>query len=323
MDEIDDSDILPPSPEELADENDENVELSDDSITIRAPKTGIGLKTLCLGMLIAAGGGAVGGSFLAKTLAPPAVKTDLTAVENSLKNLSRETASLKTQLSQVQTTAQEAVQASANAVPVNIGPVESQLAEIELTLADLETALAAKPSGPAIDEDILARLEALQAEGSPALDLSDITQRLETVETAPNNEDLRELVQDLYERQAELRIALEDATAAMDASAISAAQQEPAVQASAITVSAAKLAANFPETELIAAIEGLAKPQGWAQRTLNKHISVQSEDDPRSLVAGIKTDLDEGDIQSALAKFDRLPEPVRMAGQAWRAAINR
>ena len=44
---------------------------------------------------------------------------------------------------------------------------------------------------------------------------------------------------------------------------------------------------------------------------------VKDENDPLSLIEGIEADIANGRLEGAAEKYDRLPEPVRAAGQAW------
>lgn len=278
----DDIDELTPDEEELTHSEDSQAR----------PRKSIGFKTLLAGMIIAAGGGAVGGAFLSKliTPAPPAaVKTDLSVVNSSLDALARENKALKSQLSSLQKQAKSA--------PVDLSPLRARLEALELA--------AENAAPPVIDKTLLARLEALQGEGSPALDLSDITQRLTALESAAPEQGTQEKFKDLYARQAELSTKIDSALMS---------EAPPAqVISSALP--------PFPEAEIRAALAGMNKSEGWAKRTLNKHISVRSEGDPESLIDGIKLDLEKGDAEAAASKFDRLPSQLRSAGQAWRAAI--
>lgn len=238
----------------------------------------IGFKTLLAGMIIAAGGGAAGGAFLNKLITPvppAAVKTDLTVVNSSLDALARENKALSSQILGLQKQAKPA--------PVDLSPLRARLEALERA--------AENTAPPVIDEALLARLEALQGEGSPALDLSDITQRLAALETAAAARDNQVASQEINARQAE---------------------------PSALPMAELPV---FPEAEIRAALAGMNKSEGWAKRTLNKHISVRSEGDPKSLIEGIKLDLEKDDVAAAASKFDRLPSQLRSAGQAWRAAL--
>ena len=82
-------------------------------------------------------------------------------------------------------------------------------------------------------------------------------------------------------------------------------------------------AANLPEFPKAAILDALteADESGWIKRTLNKHITVQSEDNPRYVVELIEKDLDAGDIAAAVTKFDTLPEAAQTAAKTWREAF--
>ena len=132
-----------------------------------------------------------------------------------------------------------------------------------------------------IDSDLVARLEALKEEGSEALDLSDILARIEALEARP---------------------IVAPKTAAPSRSAVMA--LEP-----------------FPEAAILAAIETSQPSGGWLKRSLKKHISVQSDDNPHYLVELIVENIENGNIESAAEAFDKLPAEAKAAGQAWRDSL--
>jgi len=134
-----------------------------------------------------------------------------------------------------------------------------------------------------IDTELVARLEALKEEGSEALDLSDILARLEALENRP------------------VAIA-------------------PLVNAGS-SPSAVSSAPPFPEAAIFAALEALEPSGGWLKRSLKKHISVQSDDNPHYLVELIVENVEDGNIEAALAAFDKLPAEAKAAGQVWRDSL--
>lgn len=133
-----------------------------------------------------------------------------------------------------------------------------------------------------IDTDLIARLEALQEEGSEGLDLSDITARIEALESRP-------------------------------------APVTPADIAPAQSKEASSM--PFPEAAILKTIESSEPAGGWLKRSLKKHISVQSEDNPQYLVELIVQNVEDGNIEAALTAFDKLPAEAKAAGAAWRASL--
>ena len=63
----------------------------------------------------------------------------------------------------------------------------------------------------------------------------------------------------------------------------------------------------FPKTVILEALDKADESQSWIKRTLNKNITVQSEDNPRYLVELIEMDLTAKKYSDALTKFDKLP----------------
>jgi hypothetical protein len=154
-------------------------------------------------------------------------------------------------------------------------------------LSDVESRLgrleaAAEPQ--ALDPDLIARLEALKEGGSEALDLSDILARLETLEARPV-----------------LAAAAPLETAVIEPQAI----------------------ANipFPEAKILAALNKAEASQGWLKKSLNKHISVQSEDNPRFLVELVTKNIEAENFDAAIAAFDKLPAEAKAVAIEWRKNI--
>ena len=221
----------------------------------------MGLKTLGLGMMIAALLGAGGGAVLSKALQKPAV--NISALMTTLEVLESENKTLKAQVARLQR--------DIKALPK---PAAIDLSSIETRLGVLESA---KPQ--VIDQDLLARLEALNEEGSEALDLSDILSRLEALETRP----------------------------------------VPTAPVATVYVQSPKSVSEpFPKTAVLAAIEASEPSGGWMQRSLKKHISVQSDDNPRYLVELIVQNIKDKNIEAALAAFDKLPAEAKAAAKDWR-----
>jgi len=77
----------------------------------------------------------------------------------------------------------------------------------------------------------------------------------------------------------------------------------------------------FPEAAILSALESSQPSGGWLKRSLKKHISVQSEDNPKYLVELIVQSIEEGNIDAARTAFDKLPAEAKAAGQAWRESL--
>jgi len=76
----------------------------------------------------------------------------------------------------------------------------------------------------------------------------------------------------------------------------------------------------FPKAQMIAAVEENMEG-GVIRKTLSRHIRVKDANDPLTLIDGIETNLSEGQLAVAAEKFERLPSPVRAAGQAWYESV--
>jgi len=134
-----------------------------------------------------------------------------------------------------------------------------------------------------IDPELITRLEALKEEGSEALDLSDILARLEALENRP------------------AAVVPLDVTPAITAIT----SPDP-----------------FPEAAILAALEASQPSGGWLKRSLKKHISVQSDDNPHYLLELIVQSVEDGNIETAITAFDKLPDEAKAAGKTWRDSLN-
>ena len=218
--------------------------------------------------------------------------------------LQREVAALKTQVGELR---------SRSAPAANLGPLERRVAALEARetgavpdteplqrrLASLSERVGAleEADPPVIDEALVARLEKLRADGltsAPPPDLSKLTRRVDALEARPQRP-VKAPTVDLA--PLETRIAALEARAETPAAAKRVAVRYP----------------PFPSDTLRDAAE--ARRGGL----LSKHIRVRSDDDPLSLIDGIEADLKAGRGRAALAKFDRLPEPMRNLARGWRA----
>jgi len=58
------------------------------------------------------------------------------------------------------------------------------------------------------------------------------------------------------------------------------------------------------------------------KRSLKKHISVQSDDNPHYLLELIVQSVEDGNIETAITAFDKLPDEAKAAGKTWRDSLN-
>ena len=219
------------------------------------------------------------------------MEASIKTVSATSETLAAETKTLKAQIARLERDlkARPAVGASPQ---VDLTPIERRLAALEDAAASEATSQ--------IDGDVLARLEALQSEGSEALDLSEIFSRLDALEAAgaDGTDDLG-----ILERLEALELRPQTIVTTPTAVAV---------------VTGPTLMPPFPEDKIRGAIERTSPPKSWLDRTLKKHISVQSEDNPAYLLETVLKNLEAGEVQAALTAFDKLPTEVKSAGQDWR-----
>lgn len=223
--------------------------------------------------------------------APPI--PDIAPLDTKLENVRKEVTALETenkkiraQLSKLQN------ESKSSPEPLNLDPI----------MVRLETLENAAPAS--IDPELISRLEALQDSGSDTLELTDILARLKKLETKrPQDKEFAALSARVE--------ALENAPVTL----------QPVATLTAISSSATSLKApiEFPAEVVLAS---LPKEGNWLERSLKKHISVQSEENPRFLVELIQKSLDEGDMAAAKAAFDKLPPDAKAAAQAWRDSLD-
>ena len=243
------------------------------------------------------------------------------------------------------TTAESAVKKAANrAVPETV-PVDfsADLSAIEARLNALESVPA-----PEIDPDALTALQAAQADGFEWPDTSSLEDRLTALETeaeaaaklAIASDDLAASEAAQVSKSSEITANIMERLDAIEADMK--AKPEPATQTKAIDetrledlearldtlenrpapaprVERVSILA-FPKTAMIEAVEDSVEG-GIMKRALSKHIRVKDDDDPITLIDAIEVDIAQGRLDAAANKFDRLPEPVRAAGQAWYKSV--
>lgn len=241
---------------------DADIEILGPEIQAPRPRRLVGFKALGVATVLAIFLGAGGGAVLSQALQkkPP----NIAPLTSSIESLTTENKTLKAQIARLQ----RDIKALPKAKSVDLSGLETRV-------KDLENA-----APQSIDPDLVARLEALNEEGSDALDLSDILARLEALEN------------------------------------------RPAVAVPVIATPVSKLVAiDFPESEILAVLKASEASGGWLKKALKKHISVQSEDNPRYLVEVIVESLEAGNNAAAISAFDKLPAEAKAAGQNWRKSI--
>lgn len=255
-----------------------------------------------LAALLGAVGGAIGGAYGTHYLFPPTSADDLrasvqqevgqleTKTQAEIGDIRKELSGLETRLSQASSETD----------------IQSFITGIEERLQTLENAPA--PSLPDIDSDTLNALKAAQNDGfnwpetneidSQIANLNSKTVALEA-EIVGLNAQIESLEGDLEARDAQPKIV----------------QPE--------TDDVKSIGPKFPKQALLNAARNRAESQGFLSRTLNKHVSVDSPDNPKNLIEKIETAYEKGDIYTAIKTFDRLPSDIRSAGQDWRDAAER
>ncbi|MGJ8559874.1 MAG: hypothetical protein ACSHX3_06525 [Litorimonas sp.] len=170
---------------------------------------------------------------------------------------------------------------------VNLAPLTRRLVALE-----------ARPTVDPLSEEIVARMEALQAEGFEVPAMPDLPD-FEATEARLNT--LEEKLQAQASTIANLPVG---------GSLAIAAETEPFVDPSTLP--------RFPAQTLRNGAAELGGT-GFVRRTFSRHVRVRGSNAPDVLISGIEADLADGKPRAALAKFDRLPQQIRSLARAWRA----
>lgn len=300
------SDPIEPSPE---------TEMEDEPVEPRAKSP---WKAFILTGVIASLFGAAGGGYGVyegvkrlgpKTAEQPSV--DMTPLESKIGALTRRMSA-----------AEAAAKKTANRPAPDMKPVD--LSPLETRLKKLEGAPV-----PEIDPEALSALQSAQADGFEWPNTSALEERLAALETTVETvSEPAEIPADLLERLDALE---SNAGSASDGDGVSAEELSllsarfDLIESRLDMLETQPIAAPriervallaFPKSAMVGAAED-AVEGGLMKRALSKHIRVKDEDDPLTLIDGIETDIAQGRLEDAVKKFDRLPEPVRAAGQAW------
>ena len=261
--------------------------------------------------LIGAAGGGYGAYAALKKFAPAPMAQadiDLSPIETKLKTLTDRVSA-----------AENDVREAANRPAVKSEVV--YMSAIETRLEALETA----PT-PEIDPEALTALQAAQKDGFEWPDVSALEKRIAELEAKAETPTETAVPDDLMDRLAALETDVETVRNAEPVtvptvdeevmskleSRLSALENRPAPTPVVERVSILA----FPKAQMIDAVEANMQG-GMIKKTLSRHIRVKDTNDPLTLIDGIESDLSEGHLAAAVEKFERLPSPVRSAGQAW------
>ncbi len=278
------------------------------------------ILTGILAGLMGAGAGGYGAYAALKKFAPtPVVQTDvdLSPIQTQLKQLTDRVSAAETE-----------VQSVSNRPVVEAKPVD--MSGLEERLKALESAPA-----PDIDPEALSALQAAQKDGFEWPDTTALETRIAALEAKADDAATEtssgvELPADLMERLTALEADVErvrnaepalvpeideDILSGLEARLSTLENRPPP----AATVKRVSILA-FPKAQMVAAVE--ANMEGSIiQKALSRHIRVKDENDPLTLIDGIENDLSDGRLTAAVEKFERLPSPVRAAGQAWYESV--
>lgn len=266
------------------------------------PKSGVGfIPVLGVGM-VAAILGAVGGTFGAQYFTP---KPDLSAVQAQIERAvadvkdanTKEIASLK---NTVQTLRQQTSETT------NQSELTEKIAAINRRLESLENA--PEPTLSDISPETLNALQAAQADGFVWPDTDELETELSDVKAELAL--LKSNISSLEEKDAAIFDAL---LAVKDLVQL---QNRPENVPLKLTPNI-----EFPKMKMLAVVESETTNIGFLARALNKHVKVKDANDPTVLIEQISTAIENDDIKSAIAVFDKLPEDMRVIGQDWRNSV--
>lgn len=277
----------------------------------RAPGWKAVILTGIIAGFIGTGGGAAALYYGLKTQSP---NTDSLKVELQ-KEMRAEMTALTSRLSTVEATAEAAATRplpDTNIDPVDLGPLEERLAALE------------NAPSPEIDPEALSALQAAQADGFEWPNVDDLTDRIAALEDrllamadpAVSPDMLLEMADRIDALESAPLIEPTPAVPAALLARIDALENRPALKPETEVVPVLA----FPKEAMTRAVENMATG-GFIERTLSKHVRVKDDDDPRTLISAIETDLAEGRLDLAANKYERLPAPVQQAARAWYESV--
>ncbi len=275
--------------------------------------------------LIGAGGGGYGVYAGLKAQTPDIAANSGPDAATLMAPLNKKIKTLETRLSAAEALTQTV---SDRPVPV-VEPVD--LSSVETRIEALEAAPV-----PDIDPVALTALQSAQADGFEWPDTSGLETRLTGLETQVNElpeaiapDAMLEILDRLEVLETDLATAVPPSAAmttpisgpdadAFDSLIARVSALENRAPLAAKVQHVAVLA--FPKAAMLSAIEDNAEG-GFMKKTLSKHIRVKDENGPLTLIEGIEADIAKGRLKAAVEKFERLPVPVKAAGQAWYESV--
>jgi len=280
------------------------VELSEESNSQSSPWKAFILTGLIASLFGAAAGGyGVYAAVKAKAPNPiEATKLDLSPLETQM---SRLTSRLEAAEASVEKVVNQPVPKS---IPADVSGLEKRLEALE-----------SAPS-PEINPAALRALKSAQKDGFEWPDTSDLEDRLSALETREGAAPELSLPADLLDRletlEAEVQtgesgVGNSDVITALE-TRLTALETRPA---KGVPVQTVPILA-FPKAAMVTAVKENIEG-GVFKKTLSRHVRVKDENDPLTLIEGIEADIAKGRLEGAVKKYDRLPEPIRAAGQAW------
>ncbi|GGX72402.1 hypothetical protein GCM10011309_23420 [Litorimonas cladophorae] len=277
-----------------------------------------------LASLIGGGLGAFGIYAGLKAQAPEAAPDFSAELMAATRPLSETVAILERRLAGLETDIGDMDAASLTlAEPVDLSTIETRLTTLETTA----------PSE--IDPATIAALNAAQADGFKWPDTSALQARVTALETellklseVPASEMPSDFPVGLTERLEALEAQITQSSSTEDLSVMMSnvletieARVSALENVEPIAPRVERIAVlAFPKEALLKAVEANAEG-GFVKKTLSRHVRVKDDDNPRTLIDQIEVDISEGRLDAAANKFERLPAPVKTAGQAWYESV--
>jgi hypothetical protein len=320
-------DIIEDDGEDAAPQPEEDLEAATETPEKKSPWKAF-ILTGFIASLIGAAGGGYGVYQGVKTFSPVAdaqPDVDISPLETKLKVLSERMSKAE---ADVKTAANRPAPEIDLPEPVDLSGLESRLEALE-----------SAPT-PDIDPAALTALKSAQADGFEWPDTSALEDRLSVLETQleadsieTDSEPSAEMTDllarlDALEKLDDANVTLSagdapliitDEITSLDSSRLddietrlSALENRPALEPRIERVSVLAL----PKAAMIAAVEDNVEG-GVLKKAFSKHVRVKGDDDPLTLIDDIEADIAKGRLEEAATKFNRLPDPVRAAGQAW------
>ena len=291
----------------VVDAQEDDTPLRDNKRESAKPRA-VGYKTLGLAALIAAILGSLGGGAISKFTATPAA--NIGPLKTQIETVVAENKSLKAQLLRLERETKKKRPETQPETQIDFSEFDLRLKALEDTEKQAE-----ETPVPTIDPELLTRLEALQKEGSAVIDLSEINQRLDKAETQLSNLEKYDDAALITKVKSNL---LADET--FRKNRMVKAEVGENLIAREINTPALPLP-EFPAQAILLALDETQISGNWLKKTINKRITVQSDDNPRYLVELIQLDLNEKNYSGAVVKFDKLPEAAKIPAQDWRQII--